>query len=163
MRSTECPLVFLLCSAQKPRLHYDQPVCDIYVILVTPPFVDRWSAKWPITASHRPGHMHHGPPRSSTRHTSQPSSTPYLSCYSGTSRTNFTFLRLCIFYCILLYPPSERSETGVYTVFTFVGLSVRTHMNGLNDVLFAEECIRLVCEKLTEFPYGKELLGTSFY
>jgi len=36
---------------------------------------------------------------------------------------------------------------------------VRTHLNGRNDVLFAEKCIRLVCEKLTIFPYGQYIVG----
>jgi len=30
---------------------------------------------------------------------------------------------------------------------------------GRNDVLFAEKCIRLVCEKLTIFPYGQDIVG----
>ena len=38
-------------------------------------------------------------------------------------------------------------------------MSVRTHLNGQNDVLFAEKCIRLVCEKLTIFPYGRDIVG----
>jgi len=36
---------------------------------------------------------------------------------------------------------------------------VRTHLNGRNDVLFAEKCIRLVCEKLTISPYGEDIVG----
>jgi len=64
-----------------------------------------------------------------------------------------------------LYPPSEWSETGWYTVFTFVCLCVclwalsPIGLNGWNDVLFTEKCIRLVCEKLTLFPYGQDIVG----
>jgi len=32
-------------------------------------------------------------------------------------------------------------------------------LNGRNDVLFAEKCIRLVCEKLTIFPYRQDIVG----
>ena len=32
-------------------------------------------------------------------------------------------------------------------------------LNGQNDVLFAEKCIRIVCEKLTIFPYGQDIVG----
>jgi len=32
-------------------------------------------------------------------------------------------------------------------------------LNGRNDVLFAEKRIRLVCEKLTIFPYGQDIIG----
>ena len=31
--------------------------------------------------------------------------------------------------------------------------------DGRNGVLFAEKCIRLVCEKLTLFPYGQDIVG----
>jgi len=66
-------------------------------------------------------------------------------------------------YYKYLYPPSELSETGGYTVFTFVCLSVsvcvHTHLNGRNHVLFAEKSIRLVCEKLRIFPYGQYIVG----
>ena len=40
-----------------------------------------------------------------------------------------------------------------------VYVSVRTHLNGRNNVLFAEKCIRLVCEKLTIFLYGQDIAG----
>ena len=40
-----------------------------------------------------------------------------------------------------------------------VCVSVRTHLNGRNDVLFAEKCILHVCEKLTVFPYGQDIVG----
>jgi len=63
--------------------------------------------------------------------------------------------------------PSERSETGGYTVFTFVCLSVclcvcahwvpLVWMGGMT--LFGEKCIRLVYEKLTLFPYGQDIVG----
>ena len=52
-----------------------------------------------------------------------------------------------------------------YTVFTFVCLSVclwtlsTIGLNGRNYVLFAEKCIRFVCEKLTLFPYGRDIVG----
>jgi len=32
-------------------------------------------------------------------------------------------------------------------------------LNGRNDVLFAEKCIRLVCQKLTIFQYGQDIVG----
>jgi len=32
-------------------------------------------------------------------------------------------------------------------------------LNGRNDALFAEKCIRIVCEKLTLFPYGQDIVG----
>ena len=32
-------------------------------------------------------------------------------------------------------------------------------MNGRNDVLFAEKCIRVVLEKLRIFPYGQYIVG----
>jgi len=32
-------------------------------------------------------------------------------------------------------------------------------LNERNDVLFAEKCIQLVCEKLTIFPYGQYIVG----
>ena len=34
-------------------------------------------------------------------------------------------------------------------------------LNGQNDVLFAEKCIQLVCEKLTIFPYGQDIVGND--
>ena len=37
------------------------------------------------------------------------------------------------------------------------------HLNGRNDVLFAEKCIRLVCEKLTIFPYGQDTVLLAFW
>ena len=37
-------------------------------------------------------------------------------------------------------------------------VSVCTHLNGWNDVLFAEKCIRLVYEKLTISPYGQDVV-----
>ena len=40
-----------------------------------------------------------------------------------------------------------------------VCVSVSTQSFGLNGVLFAEKCIRLVCEKLTVFPNGKYIVG----
>ena len=36
-------------------------------------------------------------------------------------------------------------------------------MNGRNDVLFAEKCIRLVRKKLKIFPSDNTSLETSFY
>jgi len=35
------------------------------------------------------------------------------------------------------------------------------HLNGQNDVLFAEKCIRLVCDKLTLFLYGQDIVGNA--
>jgi len=35
-------------------------------------------------------------------------------------------------------------------------------LNGQNDVLFAEKCIRLVCEKLTIFPYRQDTVLLAF-
>ena len=72
---------------------------------------------------------------------------------------------------------SKRSETAGYTVITFVCLSVclsvyvsvctspvyNTGLNGRNDVLFADKCIRLVCEKLTVFPYEQDIVGNIFF
>jgi len=37
----------------------------------------------------------------------------------------------------------------------FFGICARIRLNGRNGVLIAEKCIRLVCEKLTAFPYGQ--------
>jgi len=34
----------------------------------------------------------------------------------------------------------------------FLGSCAPIRLNGQNDVLFVEKCIRLVCEKLTLFP-----------
>ena len=33
------------------------------------------------------------------------------------------------------------------------------HLNGWNNIVFAENCIRLVCEKLTIFLYGQDIVG----
>ena len=41
----------------------------------------------------------------------------------------------------------------------FLGICAPIRLNGQNDVLFAEKCIRLVCEKLTVFPYGQDIIG----
>ena len=59
-------------------------------------------------------------------------------------------------------------NTGGYTVFTLVCLSVclcalspvfNSGLNGRNDMLFADKCIRLVREKLTVFRYGEDIVG----
>ena len=44
----------------------------------------------------------------------------------------------------------------------FFGICTPIGLNGQNDVLFDEKCIRLVCEKLTIFSY-KMLFKTSFF
>jgi len=36
---------------------------------------------------------------------------------------------------------------------------VPLELNVRNDILLAETCIRLVCEKLTIFPYGQDIVG----
>ena len=41
----------------------------------------------------------------------------------------------------------------------FFGICARIRLNGRNDVLIAEKCIQLVCEKLTIFPYGQDIVG----
>jgi len=41
----------------------------------------------------------------------------------------------------------------------FFGISAPIHLNGQNNVLFAEKCIRLVCEKLTVFSYRQDIVG----
>jgi len=41
------------------------------------------------------------------------------------------------------------------------GICAPIHLNGRNDVLFVEKCIRLVCEKLIIFPYGQYIVGIS--
>jgi len=41
----------------------------------------------------------------------------------------------------------------------FFGICAPIRLNGQNDALFAEKCIRLVCEKLTIFPYGQYIVG----
>jgi len=43
----------------------------------------------------------------------------------------------------------------------FFGICVPIGLNEQNDVLFAEKCIRLVCEKLTVFPYGQDIVGNA--
>jgi len=59
----------------------------------------------------------------------------------------------------------NRVKLGGYTVFIFVCLSVCVRalspigLNGRNDILFTEKCIRLVCEKLTLFLYGQDIVG----
>jgi len=45
----------------------------------------------------------------------------------------------------------------------FFGICAPIRLNGQNDVSFAQKCIRLVCEKLTIFPYGQDIFGNSFY
>jgi len=39
------------------------------------------------------------------------------------------------------------------------GICAPIHLNGWNDVLFTEKSIWLVCEKLTTFPYGQDIVG----
>ena len=47
---------------------------------------------------------------------------------------------------------------GLFLGFFFWHL--RPHsLNGQNEVLFAEKCIRLVCEKLTIFLYRQDIVG----
>ena len=46
----------------------------------------------------------------------------------------------------------------------FFGICARIRLNGRNDVLIAEKYIRIVCEKLTVFPYRQyRLLLNSMY
>ena len=40
----------------------------------------------------------------------------------------------------------------------FFDICARIRLNGRNDVLIAEKCIRLVCEKLTVFRYGQYIV-----
>ena len=40
----------------------------------------------------------------------------------------------------------------------FFGICAPIGLNGQNDVLFTQKCIRLVCEKLTTFPYGQDVV-----
>jgi len=39
------------------------------------------------------------------------------------------------------------------------GICAPIRLNGRNDVLYIEKCIRLVCEKLTVFLYGQYIVG----
>ena len=41
----------------------------------------------------------------------------------------------------------------------FFSICIPVALNGWNDILFAEKCIRLVCEKFTVFPYGQYIVG----
>jgi len=43
----------------------------------------------------------------------------------------------------------------------FFGICAHICLNGRNDVLFAEKCIRLVCEKLTIFTYEQDIVGND--
>jgi len=45
----------------------------------------------------------------------------------------------------------------------FFGICAPIRLNGQNDVLFAEKCIRLMCEKLTTFPYGQDIVGNIVF
>jgi len=62
---------------------------------------------------------------------------------------------------IYLYPPSERSETGIYTAFTFVCLFVTVY----NQSSFQQLAYCLprnvfdLYEKLRVFPYGQNIVG----
>jgi len=60
---------------------------------------------------------------------------------NGVKLANILFLLLCFCVSVCMWALSP------------IGL------NGRNDVLFAEKCIRLVCEKLTLFPYGQDIVG----
>ena len=40
----------------------------------------------------------------------------------------------------------------------FFGICTPTGLNGQNDVFFTLKCIRLVCEKLTIFPHGQDIV-----
>ena len=62
-------------------------------------------------------------------------------------------LRECI------YPPSGWCIVGgTHTVEDWTECTP-VHLSGRNDVLFAEKCIWLMCEKLTVFPYGQDIVG----
>jgi len=50
-------------------------------------------------------------------------------------------------------PEEEGPVLGIFGICFPIGL------NGYNHVLFAEKCIRLVCEKLTIFPKGQDIVG----
>ena len=41
----------------------------------------------------------------------------------------------------------------------FFGICAPTRLNGQNDVLIVQKCIRLMCEKLIIFAYGQYILG----
>jgi len=40
-----------------------------------------------------------------------------------------------------------------------VSVCTQSSLQQRNDVLFAEKCIIVVCEKLTIFPYGQDIVG----
>ena len=45
----------------------------------------------------------------------------------------------------------------------FFGICAPIGLKGQNDVLFAQKCIRLVCEKLTTYPYGQDIAGNIVF
>ena len=47
---------------------------------------------------------------------------------------------------------SRGAVSGIFRHLHPIGL------NGQNDVFFAEKCIQLMCEKLTIFPYGQNIV-----
>jgi len=51
-------------------------------------------------------------------------------------------------------------KKGLFMVWflAFFGICARIRLNGRNDVLIAEKCIRLVCEKLAVFPYKQYIV-----
>ena len=49
-------------------------------------------------------------------------------------------------------------DTHCYTVEDWTECAP-IHLNGRNNVLFTEKCIRLACEKLTIFLYGQDIVG----
>jgi len=59
----------------------------------------------------------------------------------------------------LLCPP----RTYGFHFCVSVCLCVCVCEHSVHDVLLAEKCIRLVCEKLTLFPYGQDIVGNIFY
>jgi len=55
-------------------------------------------------------------------------------------------------------PRASRRRGCLAWFLVFFGICARIRLNGRNDALIAEKCIRLVCEKLTVFPYGQYIV-----
>jgi len=51
-----------------------------------------------------------------------------------------------------------QAEGAISGIFWHLWLVPPIGLNGQNEVLFAEKCIRLVCEKLTIFLYGQDIV-----
>jgi len=54
--------------------------------------------------------------------------------------------------------PRASRGRGCFGPFGIFGICVPICLNGQNDVMSANKCIQLVCEKLTAFPYGQDII-----